>query len=174
MRTVDEMKQRPGDQPLPAKNDRPDIQSLVIEDLAARREVGISRYGTALQAFNGRDGLRDAYEEAMDLTVYLRQVLEERVDLAAENQRLRAELAGSWVTHLNAALAIVTVRQITDAEQLCALEVGQTRQPHSVLCEYGVSCHSHEAHAAMTRVRADLEELKVRGPELDAVTGRQP
>lgn len=72
------MKPRPGDQPLPVPNGRPDIQSMVIADITARREVGISRYGTALQAHNGRDALRDAYEEALDLAVYLRQVIEER------------------------------------------------------------------------------------------------
>lgn len=163
--------QRPGDQPLPVPNDQPDIQTMVMFDLAVRRETGISRYGTALQAFNGRDGLRDAYEEAMDLTVYLRQVLEEHHALTAENARLRAELAQGWTTHLNAALAIVGVRQFTDAEELVGLEAGGALPgPHSVLCEHGVTCHSFEAAAAMNRIREDLEALKARGPELDAVT----
>jgi hypothetical protein len=74
----DELRLRKGDQPLPVKNSRTDIQSLVVADLENRRELGIKRYGTALQAFNGRDMLRDAYEEALDLAVYLRGVLEER------------------------------------------------------------------------------------------------
>lgn len=69
---------RPGDQPLPVPNGRPDVQSMVIADIKARRDIGVQRYGTHLASFNGRDGLRDAYEEAMDLTVYLRQVIEER------------------------------------------------------------------------------------------------
>jgi hypothetical protein len=73
---------RPGDQPLPIANDRSDIQSMVIADITARRQVGIQRYGTALQAHNGRDMLRDAYEEALDLAIYLRGVIEER-DTAA-------------------------------------------------------------------------------------------
>ena len=72
------LKQRPGDQPLPTPNGNRDIQGLVIEDITARRQVGIQRYGTALQAHNGRDSLRDAYEEALDLAIYLRQVMEER------------------------------------------------------------------------------------------------
>jgi hypothetical protein len=71
-------KQRPEDQPLPVVNDSPFIQDLVIADIEARKQLGIQRYGTALQAFNSRDALRDAYEEAMDLTVYLRQVIAER------------------------------------------------------------------------------------------------
>lgn len=71
-------KLRDGDQPMPVPNNRPDVQSLVVADIQERRRVGISRYGTALQAHNGRDALRDAYEEAIDLAMYLRQLLEER------------------------------------------------------------------------------------------------
>ncbi len=77
------LKLRPGDQQLPVVNDEPDIQSRVIADIEARREVGISRYGTALQPFNGRDALRDAYEEAIDLAMYLKQEIVER-DLETE------------------------------------------------------------------------------------------
>jgi len=65
------------DQPLPTINDGPIIQDLVIADIEARKELGIRRYGTALQAFNGRDGLKDAYQEVLDLAIYLRQKLAE-------------------------------------------------------------------------------------------------
>lgn len=90
--TAVELKQRPGDQPLPVVNDHPDIQSQVIADIEARRQVGIGRYGSALQPLNGRDTLLDAYEEFMDLTIYLRSVLTERDDVegvAAIQRRLR-------------------------------------------------------------------------------------
>jgi len=66
------------EQSLPKKNDKPCIQDLVVTDLIARKEVGIQRYGTTLQPFNGRDALRDAYEEALDLCNYLRQIIYER------------------------------------------------------------------------------------------------
>lgn len=88
------MKQRPGDQPLPTPNDSRDIQSMVIDDIGKRRSVGIERYGTALQPFNGRNSLRDAYEEAMDLVMYLKQRLveEDLIDkYVDENRRLKAE-----------------------------------------------------------------------------------
>jgi hypothetical protein len=75
---TDTLKLRDGDQPLPTKNDALDIQSQVIADIEARRLVGISRYGTALQPHNGRDALRDAYEEALDLACYLKQAMVER------------------------------------------------------------------------------------------------
>jgi len=66
------------EQPPPIPNDRKSVQGMVIEDLKIRLEVGIGRYGTPLQPHNGRDALRDAYEEALDLATYLRQVIEER------------------------------------------------------------------------------------------------
>ena len=34
--------------------------------------MGIRKYGTPLQPDNGRDSLQDAYEEALDLCVYLK------------------------------------------------------------------------------------------------------
>ena len=61
----------------PTKNDKPCIQDLVIADIEARKQVGIERYGTVLQPFNGRSALLDAYQEALDLCQYLRQMLYE-------------------------------------------------------------------------------------------------
>ncbi len=79
------LKQRPGDQPLPVPNDRPDIQSLAIADIVERRQIGIERYGTALQPFNGRSALRDLYEELLDAVMYTRQLIEE------DDERLTAD-----------------------------------------------------------------------------------
>jgi len=71
-------KTRPGDQALPVKNDEPIVQDELKEFIERRKQVGIARYGTALQPHNGRDALRDAFEEAVDLAVYLAQVIIER------------------------------------------------------------------------------------------------
>lgn len=47
--------------------------------LAGRMALkGRRKYGTPLQAHNGRDPLVDAYQEALDLCVYLRQAIAER------------------------------------------------------------------------------------------------
>ena len=54
------------------------IVDLVLIDILERKAEGIRRYGTPLQAFNGRDSLQDAYDEAVDLAIYLRQLIEER------------------------------------------------------------------------------------------------
>jgi hypothetical protein len=40
----------------------------------------VRQYGERLAAHNGRDALQDAYEEALDLALYLRQALAERGD----------------------------------------------------------------------------------------------
>jgi hypothetical protein len=54
------------------------IADLVLADIGARDAFGAKKYGTRLQANNGRDALMDAYQEALDLVFYLRQELEER------------------------------------------------------------------------------------------------
>jgi hypothetical protein len=69
---------REGDQALPLVNEFPDIQSMVLRDVSERMALGERRYGTPLQPFNGRDMLKDAYEEALDLVIYLRGVMYER------------------------------------------------------------------------------------------------
>ena len=66
------------DQPAPIRNDLPAVWPLVISDMQARDALGRARYGTPLQPHNGRDALRDAFEEALDLCVYLRQAIYER------------------------------------------------------------------------------------------------
>lgn len=105
------LKMRDGDQLLPVANNAQDIQSQVITDIEARRKVGISRYGTALQPHNGRDSLRDLYEELLDATMYVKQVMVERdqpipslvvAELRAEIQRkddLIAELRKQCDVH---------------------------------------------------------------------------
>lgn len=53
------------------------ITDLLIKDLLERKEFGTRKYGEPLKAFNGRDPLVDAYQELIDLLVYLRQHIEE-------------------------------------------------------------------------------------------------
>lgn len=65
-------------EPQPVHNDKPAVWELVIADMEARDEFGRKKYGTPLQPHNGRDALTDAYQEALDLLVYLRQMIYER------------------------------------------------------------------------------------------------
>lgn len=66
------------EQPAPTPNAHPATWPLVMVDMASRDHLGRKRYGTPLQPHNGRDTLRDAYEEALDLAVYLRTAIYER------------------------------------------------------------------------------------------------
>lgn len=54
------------------------IVDLVMMDLEARAVMGEERYGERLKAHNGRNALIDAYQEALDLAMYLRQAIEEQ------------------------------------------------------------------------------------------------
>jgi hypothetical protein len=65
------------DQPPPVPNGAPSVHDLVAADIRGRKELGLQRYGTLLQAGNGRDALVDAYQECLDLACYLRQAIEE-------------------------------------------------------------------------------------------------
>ncbi len=67
-----------GTQQPPTSTGEPHVHDLVAADIAGRKALGISKYGVALQAGNGRDHLRDAYEEALDLACYLRAEIERR------------------------------------------------------------------------------------------------
>jgi hypothetical protein len=62
----------------PASEARPAIWDLVVTDMRERDYLGQLRYGKRLRPFNGRDTLLDAYQEALDLAVYLRQAIYER------------------------------------------------------------------------------------------------
>lgn len=105
-------------QPAPTLTTGPAIWDLVQADIAAlpapnrttrlarealaaagrdRDAIGLARYGTRLQAHNGRDALRDAFDEDLDGLAYTRDALER-----APTPRLRA----IYATKLRTALAM--------------------------------------------------------------------
>jgi hypothetical protein len=53
----------------------------LFEDAEERNRLGTEKYGTPLQSGNGRNPLIDAYQEDLDLMVYLRQAIEEGHDV---------------------------------------------------------------------------------------------
>jgi len=65
-------------QPKPKENEHEAVWDAVLRDIHERDELGKRKYGVRLQPFNGRDVLQDAYEEALDLVVYLKQAIIER------------------------------------------------------------------------------------------------
>lgn len=70
-------------EPPPKPNKGAIVWEIVIEDMKARDAAGRYKYGTPLQTNNGRKQLVDAYQEALDLVVYLRAEIEERRALKA-------------------------------------------------------------------------------------------
>ncbi len=54
------------------------VGQQVLADIQSRIDMGYQKYGTLLQTHNGRDALWDAYQEAIDLVMYLRQAILER------------------------------------------------------------------------------------------------
>lgn len=65
-------------EPAPVDQGNPSAHDLAIIDMYERKDHGMSVYGVTLQGGNGRDQLRDAYMEALDLVCYLRAALFER------------------------------------------------------------------------------------------------
>lgn len=59
-------------EPQPTPNNGRAVWDLVINDMSDRDRIGIEKYGTRLQPNNGRNFLIDAYQESLDLAVYLR------------------------------------------------------------------------------------------------------
>lgn len=80
------------DQPPPTASEG-DVMAEVIADLTERRRVGIERYGTPLQPFNGRKALVDAYQEGADLLAYLKQEMIERERLEDQLAKALARIA---------------------------------------------------------------------------------
>ena len=58
-----------------------DAHMQVLHDFLARSNFGLAKYGTRLFTGNGRDALMDAYQEAIDLVMYLRQAVAEGEDV---------------------------------------------------------------------------------------------
>jgi len=49
------------------------IYPLVMADIYNRSQMGLGKYGKYLTSGDGRCGLLDAYQEALDLAIYLRK-----------------------------------------------------------------------------------------------------
>lgn len=64
-------------EPQPTEGAGRPVYELVMEDIRARAEAGKAKYGMYLRPWNGRRSTVDAYQEALDLCMYLRQKLEE-------------------------------------------------------------------------------------------------
>ena len=57
------------------------VADFVLADIKERVDAGYKKYGTFLETNNGRDPLWDAYQEAIDMVMYLRQAILEREEV---------------------------------------------------------------------------------------------
>jgi hypothetical protein len=109
------------DQPPPVPNDRPAIWPLVIADCEERHRLGVERYGTPLQPFNGREPLVDAYQEQLDKLAYLRQEIEERRALNARVAQIEADLRAAIDERDRAQAEATSLRRLASFYRSAAL-----------------------------------------------------
>jgi hypothetical protein len=122
---------RAGDsQALPTMNENPPIHDIMVADVQQmfgfpvrkqmehirvtaerRKALGIERYGTPLQAFNGRNAKLDAYEEAHDFAVYLRQWIYELEEMGAISihDKQHREWVDAWSSYERFLTILVTI-----------------------------------------------------------------
>jgi len=119
-------------EPPPIKNENPLIRDLILQDLAhpkivhpvqqavhqllvddvkGRAEYGYNKHKMYLQPFNGRNALKDSYQEVMDLVYYIRQALYEETQssglvVTKETDFFKSGLMAVYVGVLDAALKI--------------------------------------------------------------------
>jgi hypothetical protein len=55
------------------------VEALVCADITKRQQLGISKYGTTVSEnpLNHRAWLEHAYQECLDMAIYLRRAMEE-------------------------------------------------------------------------------------------------
>ena len=73
----------------------PDTESLVIEEIRKRQSVGVNKYGTTVanNPLGLREWLKHAYEEALDLAIYLRRSMQEIDNVSRETAELMTKEA---------------------------------------------------------------------------------
>jgi hypothetical protein len=70
---------------------------MLADDFKKRKEYGLRKYGVVLHPDNGRDHVKDAFDEVVDLLVYLRTLMvaddEEMFDVFVEDYRAAVQIA---------------------------------------------------------------------------------
>ncbi len=106
-------------EPKPNPNDQPMIADIVAAEVISipdvgqglakavmdRKAMGMQKYGTALQPFNGRDSLMDLFQELIDAMKYARLLMYE-CDAGA-NSYSRTELYNTYKTLTDLAVGVL-------------------------------------------------------------------
>lgn len=136
-------------QPMPTPGAE-SVTRAVMADLVEREQLGIARYGTTLQTFNGRDALADAYQESIDQTQYLKQALMER----------DAGTAAAWRKAYDAMKAeVVRLGRLLAAAEACYADARTTAERLVIEREqYEQAVRNLTERAEFASQRADAEE----------------
>jgi len=111
-------------EPRPKPNNGPSMHDLVIKDMEDRKQFGLDKYNTTLQAFNGRNAAMDAFQEALDLVVYFKQMLEEKEIIIEKLCDIRDEAKTTLTCYLaigNDSLEDRLASIVDDSEKLLKL-----------------------------------------------------
>lgn len=132
-----------------------DVTDLVVGDLHERREAGKVKYGTPLKTFNGRDALVDAYQEAIDMTMYLRQRIAENGQRVGPSVTIQTtdqitvkpiqKMGGDW-------MVVASAKVSTSGQEAMAFADPGNADANAGLINYLMS-HRHGTpfeHASMT------------------------
>lgn len=111
-------------QPAPKPNAGAECWAAVIADMHERNALGTAKYGTPLCVGDGRDALVDAYQEALDLAVYLKKAILERDAARAQSAALRSHLEVAVEATARARLHLETAVKVAARALRCVLVDG--------------------------------------------------
>lgn len=153
-------------QPNPTPNANQPVWEQVISDMQERNQIGIRRYKMPLQAFNGRNALMNAYQEALDLSVCLKQRI---IEDAVQKPLAIVDYLVSFCDYLKEKQELVAARQVTitisdeKADEIIALvkelsstpknlhESGLTNRTFNLLSRRGLPIDKKELPIAIKR-----------------------
>lgn len=99
------------------------LPDWLIADMKERHELGVKKYGVALQVQNGRDPLVDAYQETLDLLVYTQQA----------RMRLGSMSLRKGIDEMNARLALdVVFHDALKASRWLGELIQSTKRPEAL------------------------------------------
>jgi len=148
------------------------VVDVVLADIRERAETGKRKYGTYLETNNGRNPLWDAYQEAIDLVMYLRQALLEQERHLTTACRAQASKANRWKDYLMTEEDYATYKKMYFAVFPTSNLEGMAKELHAALIAYQTRiCELEAFQQSVERILetgGDLhtEVLKIKGSVL--------
>lgn len=100
------------------------LTGWLLEDMVKREAFGLKKYNRYVLPFNGRNALQDAYEEVLDLCVYLKQALLEEMgrEAASDVESVWKEVMGDLVNFMDAPMDLNSFN-VVYLSYLCSLKL---------------------------------------------------